>query len=108
MDQATAIIKANRYITRLSQYYDIEKVYLFGSFAKNNFHKDSDIDLAVIVNSITGIFDIQIDLLKNRTDDELIIEPHPFKSEDFNSNHPMFDEIQNYGIELEFPVSNNR
>ena len=41
--------KARKTAIHLGKKYKLEKVYLFGSLVnKNNFHKDSDIDLAVI------------------------------------------------------------
>ncbi len=35
-----------------------------------------------------------------RSDEDLIIEPHPFKKEDFDINNPVVAEILNYGIEI--------
>ena len=32
----------------------IEKVYLYGSALKGNFHKDSDLDIAVVINRKKG------------------------------------------------------
>ena len=34
--------------------YDLESVYLFGSFASDTSREDSDIDVAVVVNNISG------------------------------------------------------
>ena len=34
----------------------IESVYLFGSYAKGTAHKDSDIDVALVVNHFEGDF----------------------------------------------------
>ncbi len=36
--------------------FPIDKVYLFGSFAKNTQHDDSDIDVAIVVKQITDDF----------------------------------------------------
>ena len=104
MDKTAALAKANSYISQISQFYKIEKAFLYGSFAKNNFHKDSDVDLAIVLNSEADIFDIQVDLMRKRSDEDLIIEPHPVKSEDFNPDNPVFSEILEYGIELNIPV----
>ena len=35
------------YINKLKQQIPVEKVVLFGSYAKGNYTKDSDIDLAI-------------------------------------------------------------
>ena len=63
-------------------------------------HKDSDIDLAILLVSNKNNLDIQIDLMQERKDDELDIEPHPIKEDEFNVNNPIYDEIINTGIEL--------
>ena len=55
----------------------IEEVYLFGSFAKGTENKDSDIDVALIVNQFKGdYFEVipQIWLLRENID--FRIEPH--------------------------------
>ena len=100
MDKSEAIKIAKRYINAVSGRYQVENVILFGSFAKGTSHADSDIDLAIIFNSIDDIIEMQIDLMKLRTDDDLLIEPHPFKMSDFNLSNPVVSEILKHGIEL--------
>lgn len=104
MDQSEAINRAEKFIQRISDIYNVEKAYLFGSYANNSFHKDSDIDLAVVINSKSDILEIQIKLMSLRNDEQLIIEPHPFFSEKFNENIPSYKEIMRYGIELKLPI----
>ena len=43
-----------KYIKEISKYYDIQGVYLFGSYAKGTNNEDSDIDIAIIVDTITS------------------------------------------------------
>ncbi len=100
MDKREAIKIAQRYISSLTEKYTIEKAYLYGSFAKGTNHSDSDIDLALVFPTISDIIDVQIDLMQMRKDEELLIEPHPFRKEDFNLNNPVAAEILNYGIEI--------
>lgn len=100
MDKTDAIKIAERYISLVSKKYKIENVILFGSFAKGTNHIDSDIDLAIIFKSIDDIIDLQIDLLKMRTDDDLLIEPHPFRVIDFQISNPVVSEILKNGIEI--------
>jgi len=56
MDKREAISKVKAYKQLLNDYFKLEKVYLFGSYAKNTYRKDSDIDVAIVVNSIEGDF----------------------------------------------------
>jgi len=100
MDKREAIKIAKRYVSNLMQKYNIERAYLYGSFAKGTNHPDSDIDLAIVLSSISDIIDVQIDLMQMRTDEDLLIEPHPFRKEDFNINNPVVAEILNNGIEI--------
>lgn len=101
MDKADAIKIAERYISLVCTKYEIENAILFGSFAKGTNHMDSDIDIAIIFKSIDDIIDLQIDLMKLRTDDDLLIEPHPFRAIDFQISNPVVSEIMKNGIEIE-------
>ena len=56
MDKAEAIKKVKKYSILLKEHIDLEKIYLFGSYAKGNYLVDSDIDVAIVVNSIDGDF----------------------------------------------------
>jgi uncharacterized protein len=100
MDKEEAIKIAINYVSGLTQKYTIEKAYLYGSYAKGTNHADSDIDLAIVIPSISDIIDVQIDLMQMRKDEELLIEPHPFRKEDFTVNNPVVAEILSNGIEL--------
>ena len=52
MDKIEAVNKLVKYKLLVSQYFDIDNLILFGSYAKGNQGDDSDIDVAVIVNSL--------------------------------------------------------
>ena len=47
------------YIKEISKHYSIQGVYLFGSYAKGTNHEDSDIDVAIIINSDNNVFDFR-------------------------------------------------
>ena len=66
---------------------------------------DSDIDIAIIVNSVSDIIDTQIDLMKLRRKIDLRIEPHPFNLVDFNTSNPVVHEILKYGIIIKSNVA---
>ncbi len=100
MDKNEAIRIAKRYIKTISRKYQIENAILFGSFAKGTNHKDSDIDLAIVFNSVDDIIDMQIELMQLRSDEDLLIEPHPFIKADFNISNPVVAEIIKNGVRL--------
>jgi len=63
MDKNEAIKIAKKYISNLLERYAIEKAYLYGSYAKGTNHAQSDIDLAIVLNSGSDIIDLQVDLM---------------------------------------------
>jgi len=81
----------------------IEKVILFGSYAKGNYHKDSDIDLAIISPDFK-----QSDYIKNMSklllksiELKVDIQTLPFSMEEYNEPIGIMEEILNTGVELE-------
>ncbi len=56
MDNREIINKLVNYKLLVSKYFDVDQVVLYGSYAKGNEREDSDIDVAVIVNSINQDF----------------------------------------------------
>jgi len=90
-----------KYIEKVSEYYNIDYVILFGSYAKGTNHEDSDIDIAVVSNDFTDTFDDGVKLAKLTMDIDLRIEPHAIKTEDFHIvDTPLVYEIINTGVEL--------
>ena len=105
MDKREAVNIAQKYILNVNRKFHIEKAYLFGSFAKGTQHRDSDIDLAIVFQNVEDIIEMQILLLQLRSEDDLLIEPHPFLYSDFNFSNPMVAEILKDGIELSGKVA---
>ena len=75
----------------------IEAVYLFGSHAKGNAKKHSDIDVALIVNNFEGdYFEIIPPIWMLREKVDYRIEPHVIaKDKDYAG---FLDEIQKTGV----------
>lgn len=105
MDKNEAIKIATRYVKSISKKYQIESAILFGSFAKGTNHPDSDIDIAIVFKTVDDIIDLQIQLMQLRSDDDLLIEPHPFKISDFHISNPVVAEIKKNGIEILNPAA---
>jgi len=99
MDKTEVIAKVSAYKKLLKDYFPLEKVYLFGSYATNTYQKDSDIDVAVVVKRMKGdFFSINPLLWKLRREIDDRIEPilieRDFDTADFLS------EVQRYGVEI--------
>lgn len=99
MDQIEAINKVQQYKLLLMNYFDLDKVYLYGSYAKNTNKTDSDIDVAIIVNQLTGDYFSTTPILwklRRQIDDRI----EPILLEKGNDKSGFIDEIQRYGIEI--------
>lgn len=93
--------KVKRYLNELKKLIHIEKVYLYGSYAKGNYHKDSDIDIVIISNDFSGIrfYDYKR-IVPFRRKIDVRIEPMPFRPEDFTDSDPLTIEIMRTGKEI--------
>lgn len=91
----------NRYRqTMMAQGIPVQKLILFGSYAKNNATTASDIDLC-IVSPIFGKsrFDERVRLSQIATQVSDLLEPHPYNLTDLNNQwDPLAVEIKKYGI----------
>lgn len=103
MDKETVFVIAEKYLYFLvkEKKYDIKKAYLFGSYAKGKAHKDSDIDLALIMPNNSDTLELQIQFMFLSRKFSVDIEPHPIKEEDFNSMNPLAYEIMKTGFEVQ-------
>ena len=79
---------------------NVQKAYLFVSYAKVIINEDSDIDLAIIFKKFDNSFDTQVRLMKLRRKFDTRIEPHPFRESDFKTSNPFANEILNTGFEI--------
>ena len=80
----------------------IEKMVVFGSYARGNAREDSDIDICVVSPKL-GKDEIaessKLNFLRWKLDNR--IEAHPVSSKDFASTAtPLIFEIKKYGIEV--------
>ena len=90
-----------KYIEKISQYYKIEAIILFGSYAKGTENEDSDIDIAVISDDFDDIYDCMAILMGMTWDIDARIEPHPISKEDYEKvSNPFIKEIVDTGIKV--------
>ncbi|OAV70435.1 putative nucleotidyltransferase [Bacteroidales bacterium Barb4] len=54
MDKSEAIKLAGEYKDLVCRHFNIKETILFGSYSKGTQHKDSDIDVALIVDEFPG------------------------------------------------------
>ena len=105
MDRAGIIEIVEKFASVVMSKYDCVEIILFGSYVKDNFHLESDIDIAVVLKDYDNIMNIQLELMKLRRKIDSRIEPHPFKIKDFNKNNPLVNEILKYGEKININVA---
>lgn len=89
-----------KYIDEISKKFNIKEVYVFGSYVKGTSNEDSDIDIAIVLDSDIDRIDLMIELMMFTRNIDLRIEPHPFKTNDFEKGNPFVDEIKSTGLKV--------
>jgi predicted nucleotidyltransferase len=100
MDKRDAISLARRYAQVVQDKYGAARFILFGSYAKGNFHEDSDIDVAVIFGDYENGFRRDVELMNLTRKVDLRIEPHAFRTSEFTADDPLAYEVMKYGSEI--------
>lgn len=82
--------------------FSFSNIYLFGSYAKGNYNKESDIDIAIVSDmSAENAEKNRLSLWKARRNVDYRIEPHFFTEKDFADNSdPLAYEIRKTGIKV--------
>lgn len=100
MDKKAVIEIVKLYAILLKKYLVFDKIYLFGSYAKDNQNANSDIDVAIVVDEYKGdFFSINPLLWKIRRQIDDRIEPILIERKHDDSD--FLSEIQKYGIEIQ-------
>lgn len=100
MVKREALEIAKKFLLSVSEHFSVKRAYLFGSFAKENSHADSDIDIAVVIDQNQFTFNNEMELVRLRRNIDLRIEPHAFLNKDFNESNPLAYEILKHGIPI--------
>ncbi len=98
----TALHKAEQFVAALRvKGLRIDRAYLFGSYAKGHARPDSDIDVAVVSQDLSGDWLDDFCYL-TRIGDEIDarMEIIPFLPQDFRDENPLVWEIKTNGIPL--------
>ena len=96
MDKEQAIALAKRYKEMVAEKLPLKALYLYGSYSKGNYREDSDIDIAVVVESLNDNYFEDTPLLwKLRRKISNLIEP-VLLIEDMNN--PLYCDVARAGI----------
>ncbi|MBT9161036.1 MAG: nucleotidyltransferase domain-containing protein [Dehalococcoidia bacterium] len=106
-EKVLVIKKIRQYLNELKEHnITVEKVYLYGSYAKGNYHGFSDIDIAIVSKDFEGRWFADRDrIVPLRRNIDVRIEPMPYRPEDFTDSDPLAVEAMANGeeIEIRFP-----
>lgn len=99
MDKNEVINIVKKYKDLLKDNFEFDKVYLYGSYSKDTYKEDSDIDVAIIASNISDDFFATNPLLwrlRRQIDDRI----EPLLIDKNNDPAGFLDEIERTGIEL--------
>jgi len=101
MDKNDAIKLSRGYVDKVKKNrIEVLDAWLFGSYAKDNYNNDSDIDLALVLSENSLSFDTDVRLMTLRKGDETMIETHTYSIHDFSDNLPIIEQIKKFGFRL--------
>lgn len=82
----------------------LRKVILFGSYAKNTAHRNSDIDIALVADEFAGFVfnDLNFFIKTIIKKPYLRIQVQTFSTNYFKKGDPFIDEIKRTGVEINF------
>ncbi|MGE5483395.1 MAG: nucleotidyltransferase domain-containing protein [Ignavibacteriales bacterium] len=92
---------AGKYAEVLRSKIRLSRLYVYGSYATGEHDADSDIDIAVVADGLTGdVIEDTFTLMKLRREVDMRIEPHPFLTSEFTEKNPLAREVMRAGIRI--------
>jgi len=101
-DIEAVIAEAKRYADEVRRQLPVDKVYLFGSYAKGTADELSDVDVCFFLRDYGGKarVDVGIRLLRIARDFKAYWEPLVFETAEIERKNPFVNEIVSTGVEL--------
>jgi len=97
--QQAALIRVQQFLEEVRQLgVPLRQAILFGSFARNEQHEYSDIDVALVADNFTGAAFIDSKPFIYSIVKHIDIEPHTFSPAQFTDWNPFVQEIKRTGI----------
>jgi predicted nucleotidyltransferase len=102
IEAVTTILR--QYIADVKKAMPIDKVYLYGSYARGNPREDSDIDVCFFSGAFASrrTLDVLAELfyLKIKYDKDVVIEPNAFPTSELFNDNPFVKEVLRTGREV--------
>jgi predicted nucleotidyltransferase len=104
IDAKAVMDTVEKYVADVKNVYPIDKVYLYGSYARGTQSWDSDVDLCFFLRSLDSgrSADIGITLLgmTRKYDPRICIEPRIFPASELDNDNPFVKEVLRTGYEI--------
>ena len=103
MSDTDAIGLTQKYVAAIKAVgIEVDKAYLFGSYAKGKTWEGSDIDICIVSSQFGKNYQEEKSLLNRLTlKIDVRIEPVPFNQSDFGNKYdPLVAEIKRFGIQI--------
>ena len=104
IESKTVISFVQQYIADVKKAMPIDKVYLYGSYAKGTQRENSDVDICFFSQAFESRrnLDVLTELfyLKIKYDKDILIEPYAFPVSELYNDNPFVKEILRTGLEL--------
>ncbi|MGE5577307.1 MAG: nucleotidyltransferase domain-containing protein [Syntrophothermus sp.] len=92
---------AGKYAEVLRRKIRLSRLYVYGSYSTGDHDDDSDIDIAVVADGLTGdVIEDTFTLMKLRREVDMRIEPHPFLTSEFTEKNPLAREVMRTGMRI--------
>jgi predicted nucleotidyltransferase len=104
VDVKTVMDTIEKYVADVKSVYPVDKVYLYGSYAKGTQRWDSDVDLCFFLHDIDSKHsdDVGIAVLgmTRKYDPRICIEPRIFPVSEIDNDNPFVKEVLRTGYEI--------
>ncbi len=96
MDQRKIDEGINKFVERVISEYKPQKIILFGSYARGDYHENSDIDIAVVVDGFSDSFiDGEVNLYRIRR--KILSDIEPILIDENEDKSGFLEHILSYG-----------
>ena len=94
--------EARQYADEVRSHFPVDKVYLFGSYAKGTADECSDVDICFLLRDYGGKerWEMGIHLLRLARNYKAFFEPHVYEMADLEEKNPFVNEIVRTGREI--------
>jgi predicted nucleotidyltransferase len=103
IDVKTVMDTVEKYVSDVKTVFSIDKVYLYGSYAKGTQRWDSDVDLCFFLHGVDlerSNIGVKLLGMTRKYDPRVCIEPRIFPVSELDNDNPFVKEVLRTGYEI--------